>query len=157
MRKASSPPGFLRLATARSATGPQAGALVEPKGRYLGHPRGASSGSVFEEPQYSPGWPVVGRAHDPRDSRTHISWRRRGRSRGEQPFEDSLVRPLDFYASNDIERQFGSLRLRVADTSGPAGQKPEEIVAGQHAYGNSVLDHGDVMQIPLHHAAYDGR
>jgi hypothetical protein len=76
---------------------------------------------------------------------------------GEQPFEDSLVRPLDFYASNDIERQFGSLRLRVADTSGPAGQKPEEIVAGQHAYGNSVLDHGDVMQIPLHHAAYDGR
>lgn len=76
---------------------------------------------------------------------------------GEQPFEDSLVPPLDFYASNDIERQFGSLRLRVADTSGPAGQRPEEIVAGQHAYGNSVLDHGDVMQIPLHHATHDGR
>jgi hypothetical protein len=41
--------------------------------------------------------------------------------------------------------------------SGPAGQKPEEIVAGQHTHGNSVLDHGYVMQIPLHHAVYNSR
>jgi hypothetical protein len=50
-----------------------------------------------------------------------------------------------------------SFRMRVAGTSGPAGQKPKEIVAGQHTHGNSVLDHGYVMQIPLHHAVYDGR
>ena len=41
--------------------------------------------------------------------------------------------------------------------SGPAGQKPEEIVAGQHAYRNSVLDDRDVMQTRLHHAVYDDR
>jgi 3-phenylpropionate/trans-cinnamate dioxygenase ferredoxin reductase component len=33
--------------------------------------------------------------------------------RGEQPFEDSLVRPLDFYASNDIETHFGTRATRV--------------------------------------------
>lgn len=52
----------------------------------------------------------------------------------------------------------GSIVPRVsAGTSGPAAQKPEEIVPGQHAHGNSALDHGNVMQIPLHHPAYDGR
>lgn len=58
---------------------------------------------------------------------------------------------VDLYSGGSIAP------LASCDTSGRAGQKPEEIVAGQHAYGNSVLDHGDVMQIPLHHAAYDGR
>jgi 3-phenylpropionate/trans-cinnamate dioxygenase ferredoxin reductase component len=33
--------------------------------------------------------------------------------RGEQPFEDSLVRPLDFYPSNDIETHFGTRATRV--------------------------------------------
>jgi 3-phenylpropionate/trans-cinnamate dioxygenase ferredoxin reductase subunit len=33
--------------------------------------------------------------------------------RGEQPFEDGLVRPLDFYASNDIETHFGTRAIRV--------------------------------------------
>jgi 3-phenylpropionate/trans-cinnamate dioxygenase ferredoxin reductase subunit len=33
--------------------------------------------------------------------------------RGEQPFEDSLVRPLDFDASNDIETHFGTRATRV--------------------------------------------
>jgi 3-phenylpropionate/trans-cinnamate dioxygenase ferredoxin reductase subunit len=33
--------------------------------------------------------------------------------RGEQPFEEALVRPLDFYASNDIETHFGTRAIRV--------------------------------------------
>jgi 3-phenylpropionate/trans-cinnamate dioxygenase ferredoxin reductase subunit len=33
--------------------------------------------------------------------------------RGEQPFEDVLFRPLDFYASNDIEALFGTRATRV--------------------------------------------
>jgi len=33
--------------------------------------------------------------------------------RGEQPFEDALVRPLDFYASNDIETHFRTRATRV--------------------------------------------
>ena len=33
--------------------------------------------------------------------------------RGEQPFEDSLVRPFDFYAVNDIETHFGTRATRV--------------------------------------------
>jgi 3-phenylpropionate/trans-cinnamate dioxygenase ferredoxin reductase component len=33
--------------------------------------------------------------------------------RGEQPFEDSLVRPVDFYPSNDIETHFGTRATRV--------------------------------------------
>jgi 3-phenylpropionate/trans-cinnamate dioxygenase ferredoxin reductase component len=33
--------------------------------------------------------------------------------RGEQPFEDALVRPLEFYASNDIETRFETRATRV--------------------------------------------
>jgi 3-phenylpropionate/trans-cinnamate dioxygenase ferredoxin reductase component len=33
--------------------------------------------------------------------------------RGEQPFEEALVRPLDFFASNDIETHFGTRAIRV--------------------------------------------
>jgi 3-phenylpropionate/trans-cinnamate dioxygenase ferredoxin reductase component len=33
--------------------------------------------------------------------------------RGEQPFEDALVRPSAFYASNDIETRFGTRATRV--------------------------------------------
>jgi 3-phenylpropionate/trans-cinnamate dioxygenase ferredoxin reductase component len=33
--------------------------------------------------------------------------------RGEQPFDDTLVRPLDFYASNGIETHFGTRATRV--------------------------------------------
>jgi hypothetical protein len=48
-------------------------------------------------------------------------------------------------------------RLVPNNGSRPAGQKPEEIVPGQHAHGDPVLHDGNVMQVPLHHTVDDGR
>ncbi len=54
--------------------------------------------------------------------------------RGEQPFDDALVRPSDFYASNDIETHFGTRATRVDPV-----EKVVELRDGEPARYDKVL------------------
>jgi 3-phenylpropionate/trans-cinnamate dioxygenase ferredoxin reductase component len=54
--------------------------------------------------------------------------------RGEQPFEEALVRPSDFYASNDIETHFGTRATRVDPV-----EKAVELEGGERVRYDKVL------------------
>jgi 3-phenylpropionate/trans-cinnamate dioxygenase ferredoxin reductase subunit len=54
--------------------------------------------------------------------------------RGEEPFVDALLRPLDFYASNEIETQFGVRASRVDPVD-----KTVELVDGRRIPYDKVL------------------
>ena len=54
--------------------------------------------------------------------------------RGEQPFEDALVRPSTFYASNDIETHFGTRATRVDPV-----EKVVELEGGERVRYDKVL------------------
>ncbi len=54
--------------------------------------------------------------------------------RGEQPFEDALVRPSAFYASNDIETHFGTRATRIDPV-----KKVVELSGGERVSYDKVL------------------
>ena len=54
--------------------------------------------------------------------------------RGEEPFEDALVKPVDFYSSNDIETRFGTRATRIDPV-----EKSLELSNGDHIRYDKAL------------------
>jgi 3-phenylpropionate/trans-cinnamate dioxygenase ferredoxin reductase component len=92
---------------------------------------GATAAVTFREEGFSGRVVLIGEEVHPPYQRPPLSKRY---LRGEQPFEDALVKPADFYASNDIDTRFGTRATRIDPV-----EKSLELSNGDHIRYDKAL------------------